>query len=387
MIPTQFAPAERAAVTQIEQDADTCVKSAVVSATLDAVPNVLLILNEQRQAVFANESCLQLLNLRRRSEVLGLRPGELIGCIHAKETDGGCGTAESCRNCGAVRAILSSIHGVQSTQECRIMLQNGDSLDLQAVAKPLEIAGRRFTVFTLTDIAGEKRRRALERIFFHDVLNTAGILSMSTDILKRDPSEALNMIDDLYRASHRLVDEIRSQRDLVAAESGELQPMPSTFSVAPFLQGLARQFSYHQVAAERYIDLSTGDQALMMTSDKTLLGRVIGNMIKNALEASEPGSRVTLSYTADTETVVFSVHNSTYIPRDIQLQIFNRSFSTKGTGRGLGTYSMKLLTERYLGGRVYFESTPEAGTTFYARYPITQVAPHEDENLKSIAIV
>ncbi len=348
---------------------------------LDAVPNVLLILNEQRQAVFANEACLKLLNLSGRSEILGLRPGELIGCVHAAETEGGCGTSESCRTCGAVRAILSSIHGVQSSQECRIMLQNGDSLDLQAVAKPLEIDGRRFTVFTLTDIGGEKRRRALERIFFHDVLNTAGILSMSTDILKRDPSEAFNMIDDLYRASHRLVDEIRSQRDLVAAESGELQPIPSTFSVAQFLQGLARQFSYHQVARERSVDLSTGDQALMMTSDKTLLGRVIGNMIKNALEASVPGSTITLSFTTDAEMVVFSVHNSTYIPRDIQLQIFNRSFSTKGAGRGLGTYSMKLLTERYLGGRVYFESTPEAGTTFYARYPITQVALHEDENL------
>lgn len=73
----------------------------------------------------------------------------------------------------------------------------------------------------------------------------------------------------------------------------------------------------------------------------------------------------------DGEQVTFTVQNPTYMPRNVQLQIFNRSFSTKGKGRGLETYSIKLLSERYLGGRVWFESTPEAGTTFYAAYPIT----------------
>jgi signal transduction histidine kinase len=50
--------------------------------------------------------------------------------------------------------------------------------------------------------------------------------------------------------------------------------------------------------------------------------------------------------------------------------VFQRSFSTKGTGRGLGTYSIKLLTERYLGGRVWFESAEGHGTTFHAEFDI-----------------
>jgi sensor histidine kinase regulating citrate/malate metabolism len=47
------------------------------------------------------------------------------------------------------------------------------------------------------------------------------------------------------------------------------------------------------------------------------------------------------------------------------MQLFQRSFSTKGTGRGIGTYSMKLFGEKYLEGRVDFESTRENGTTFF----------------------
>ena len=55
---------------------------------------------------------------------------------------------------------------------------------------------------------------------------------------------------------------------------------------------------------------------------------------------------------------------------EVALQIFHRSFSTKGGyGRGLGTYGMKLLGEGVLGGSVGFESTEEGGTTFWFRLP------------------
>ena len=70
------------------------------------------------------------------------------------------------------------------------------------------------------------------------------------------------------------------------------------------------------------------------------------------------------------DEVEFWVHNQGHMPRKVQLQVFQRSFSTKGAGRGIGTYSVKLLTERYLGGRVTFTSEPQAGTTFRIRLPV-----------------
>jgi signal transduction histidine kinase len=48
--------------------------------------------------------------------------------------------------------------------------------------------------------------------------------------------------------------------------------------------------------------------------------------------------------------------------------VFQRSFTTKsGTGHGLGTYGMRLLGERYLGGRVSFVTSAEGGTVFSMR--------------------
>jgi signal transduction histidine kinase len=77
---------------------------------------------------------------------------------------------------------------------------------------------------------------------------------------------------------------------------------------------------------------------------------------------------VTLGAKATDQAVEFWVHNPGVMPREVQLQVFHRSFSTKGVGRGLGTYSIKLLTERYLKGTASFKSSPEEGTVFTVRY-------------------
>jgi sensor histidine kinase regulating citrate/malate metabolism len=93
-------------------------------------------------------------------------------------------------------------------------------------------------------------------------------------------------------------------------------------------------------------------------------------MTKNALEAIHEGETVRVAFARQEGGPVFRVSNPGVIPEPVQLQLFKRSFSTKAQqGRGIGTYSMKLFGERYLGGRIGFESTPENGTTFWIMLP------------------
>ncbi len=94
-------------------------------------------------------------------------------------------------------------------------------------------------------------------------------------------------------------------------------------------------------------------------------------MVSNALEASADGSTVTVSYAVTEHAMQFSVHNPGTIPAEVAPRIFQRSFSTKrGAGHGLGTYSMRLFAEQYLGGRVSFTSAAETGTTFTLALPL-----------------
>jgi len=368
---TEFAPAERADRNDIDLQAQSFGTDPLIQQLLNTVPDIFLILNEHRQAVFVNRAMLDLLKLDSVDSLLGLRPGELLGCSHAFETYGGCGTTEFCKTCGAVQATVSSLKGKGDVQECRITQRDGTALDLRVWTTPLLSNGRQYTTFTVQDISAEKRHRALERIFFHDILNTAGVIQGFAEFLdEANLDDVVLAKDEIRRLSNRLVGEIKAQQELASAENHELRVHLSLINAQRFVWEIAEMYRNHETAQERHIVIAPHSEAVELVSDETLLGRVIGNMVKNALEASAPGETVTLGCAMNGDSVAFWVHNPRYMPRNTQLQVFQRSFSTKGAGRGLGTYSMKLLSERYLNGQVSFTSFPEEGTTFRACYPL-----------------
>jgi sensor histidine kinase regulating citrate/malate metabolism len=60
-----------------------------------------------------------------------------------------------------------------------------------------------------------------------------------------------------------------------------------------------------------------------------------------------------------------TVKNPGAISDDVVSRIFERSFSTKiEPGHGVGTYSMRLLGEQYLGGAVSFSTSAADGIVF-----------------------
>jgi len=370
VLSTRYAPAERASSEEIQEQTIFFSEPHNLEAFSDSLPNIFLALNIQRQIVFSNQALPDLIGRKDPKEVYGLRPGEALNCIHARKTDGGCGTTEFCRTCGAVNAILSAIGGKKDVKECRITNQSGESLDLRVWTTPLGDEGR-FISFVVTDISHEKRRRALERIFFHDVLNTAGGVKGLAEILKEeeDDQEANEIIDLIQAGANTLIEEINAQKALSAAETGELSVHPEDIRVNELLKEVSDLYEKHEVSHDRSIVLDLDTDNIEFTSDRTLARRVLANMMKNALEASSVGGTVSMGGKGEGDFVELWVHNDGYMPRSSQLQVFQRSFSTKGNGRGLGTYSIKLLTERYLKGTVSFTSTEEEGTTFRVSLP------------------
>jgi signal transduction histidine kinase len=301
--------------------------------------------------------------------------GEALRCIHAFDLQdpqvGVCGTTEFCRTCGAAKAMVNALNGREDVQECRIAQDDGSALDLSVTARPLSEGDRRFILFSVADISHEKRRRVLERIFFHDILNTAGGMLGVAELLRSgSPEDVADFKDTVALLANSLVDEIKAQQMLVAAERGELSIQPERINSFTLLCEVRSTYINHDVAMGRLIEVDPQSDVMVLTSDGALVRRVIGNMVKNALEACRPGDTVTLRCRATDGGIEFGVHNPGVMPRNVQLQVFQRSFTSKGDGRGLGTYSMKLLSERYLGGRVSFTSEADSGTIFTAWYPL-----------------
>jgi signal transduction histidine kinase len=259
------------------------------------------------------------------------------------------------------------------TEECRIQTRTvtaTGSYNLKVTVAPYQAGTDQLFLVTLEDVFSQHRQKMLERMFLHDVLNAAGGLQgLLTNWTDLSPEETAEYCTIAAEAATALVEEIEAYRDMAAAERGELVVHSRAVrgrDVVLLVQGL---YQKHIVATGKHIEIRTPDQDPGFSSDPVILKRVVGNLLKNALEASRPGQTVVVSYTYDAGPH-FSVHNEAVMPISVQQQVFQRSFSTKAThGRGLGTYGARLLTELYLKGTIHFESRDGVGTIFSVDLP------------------
>lgn len=148
-----------------------------LSTMLEAMPVSAVLLDRDRRMVAANQRMISEFGAGLLQGLVGRRLGESLGCQRADESPAGCGTSPGCAWCGAFQAVTEAqLRGAPASTEWRIPVQldRAGAIDVEVIATPLVIDGERMSLVTLRDISAEKRRRVLERIFFHDVLNTAG---------------------------------------------------------------------------------------------------------------------------------------------------------------------------------------------------------------------
>jgi signal transduction histidine kinase len=339
---------------------------------LDSCPYVAIVLNEQRRIVFFNRALASLAGPVEESALFGRKFGQAVQCDHAFE-GGGCGTTEACRTCGAFLAVEEGLMGFSSTKECRL-IRNVDGatewLEVRVNVSPIVVGGERFAACFVRDISDEKRKEALERIFFHDILNSASGVELLAGALKSMvEGDASSFAGLIGACANQLVEEIQSQQQLLAAERDELAVSVVSLTTSSVIHDVVASSRGSALAKDRAVRVATDSHDAMIETDPSILRRVLRNLLMNALEASRPDEPVEAGCRDLGGEVEFWVHNPGVMAEAVRGHIFKRSFSTRGAGRGLGTYSIKLLSERYLKGAVTFRSTQAEGTCFYARYP------------------
>jgi C4-dicarboxylate-specific signal transduction histidine kinase len=232
---------------------------------------------------------------------------------------------------------------------------------------PLPLDGHTVLACVLQDITAARRRELLERIFMHDVRNVlAGLQAWSDQLCEETPSEAAQ---NVVRLVEQLVHEVESQSVLLRAEIGDLRAHLRPVHVNHVMETVETMFQNHPCSEGKNLLARGVPEDTTLVTDESLLVRVLGNMVKNALEASPPRSQVLLWCEATVGGLVFHVHNPGCIPPSVAAHIFQPHFSSKGHNRGFGTYAMRLVGEHCLGGRVDFVTDIVAGTQFNIELP------------------
>ncbi len=364
----------RRSAEQLAEDVAAVGRHQVVGGILEAVSGLMAVLDEGRQVLAVNPILLDFLDQRPAAEVLGMRLGEALSCRMADQGSDGCGTGPGCPNCGAALAHLAAKTEDHSAEElCALTRTRGDGqredLLLRARVSPIDVDGRRFFLVLLLDLSNEERALSMQRSFLHDLNNHVGGLVGAIDLLSLPGSQVTPEL--LQELATRVMQEIDLQRVVVEHRGEHPHPALMPLAINPLLVDLRHQAVAMIGTGGRRCLLQCPQDRIMVRSDQVMLMRVLINMITNAIEASPPKGEITIGVDlSDPATVQICVHNQGWIPEDVQARIFQCHFSTKGQrGRGLGTWTMRMLCERFLDARVDFQSDPQSGTRFCVHVP------------------
>lgn len=373
---TYFASPERLDPVQLQAQLQLLAGHPLLDTLLNTVGGLLAVLNEHRQILALNENMLAHFGIAAADKLLGLRLGEALDCPHAKEMPAGCGTSRFCKTCGAAIAQAVALHH-QKPAERLCSLESDrhgtrSDLVLRVRATPLTVGDQKLILVFIEDITRQQQNALAERAFHHDLNNTLTCLLHASETLAIDTrGELAGVATEVHRLTTRVIREFDLQRQLVGADLDHLQLTPESVQLGTFLDDLRSMVAHHPAARAKRITLVQPRENFAFIADTALLRRVLGNMAINALEATHPGGEIRIRVVTAPDHLDFHVWNETPIPPEVALRVFQRNFSTKGTlGRGLGTYSMKLIGEKLLGGRVSFESSALDGTTFRFLLPL-----------------
>ncbi|WP_419660225.1 two component system sensor histidine kinase [Desulfosarcina variabilis str. Montpellier] len=374
---TFYAPAQRLDRQDLTPDIRVVSVNPIIKAMLNTVSGMLAVLNEHRQILALNDAFLKLLGIHDAENALGLRPGEALQCIYRDAHEGGCGTSAYCATCGAAIAMVTCLATDRpSEKECAMTVDlDGSTRDLflKVRACPIAVDDRRFILLFVQDITHQQQWEALGRVFFHDLSNIIyGLVGNSEILLNEATHPNRDIVERIHRLSLRLSREVQMQKHLTQMADADYHPDAQPITVDQIFNELKIAFESHPAAKNRQIDFSDKHRKIVFKSDFFLVVRVLTNMVVNALEATTKGKAIKIWAAPEDAGLSFFVWNHQMIAPEVIDRVFQRNISTKAySGRGLGTYSIKLFGEAFLNGKVGFTSSETEGTTFRLQLPLS----------------
>jgi signal transduction histidine kinase len=213
------------------------------------------------------------------------------------------------------------------------------------------------------------------RTVAHDLRNPIGGIASLTGVMREEnytdeQKELINLIRETSFNSIELINEI-----LEATNSTSVMLNKEPVEINSLLNNSAELLRFKAAEKQQIISLITLTRPLEVCISREKIWRVISNLISNAIKFSPAASAILVKAEDTGHEVTISVKdNGIGIPDKLKNQVFNMFTDAKRPGTageksfGLGLSICQQIVEKH-GGRIWFDSDTENGTTFYFTLP------------------
>ena len=225
----------------------------------------------------------------------------------------------------------------------------------------------------LMRVERESAWRDMARQVAHEIKNPLTPMKLSVQYLqmawKRNDKDIERKFNDTMSSILEQIDTLTSIATAFSNYAKLPQNTPEEFDLREMLDNLI--YLYDNQLAKNIVLQFDHEGKYMIYADRNNLGRVFGNIIKNAIQAidnMENGSIVVKIEDVGNKYRIWIIDNGCGIKPEEQKKIFLPNFTTKSSGMGLGL-SIAFDIIESMGGKIGFKSEVGIGTTFKVEIP------------------
>ncbi len=183
-------------------------------------------------------------------------------------------------------------------------------------------------------------------------------------------------LTEIYNSDRHMIELVNSLLNVSRIDMGTfaIEPVPTDFREVA--ESVLKELFVKIQENDMHVSASYDDSIPKINADPKLVRIVFQNLLSNAIKYTKKGGDVSLSLTKDATNLQIKVtDNGVGIPEKVQEKIFTKLFRAdnarlvESEGTGLGLYILKSIVEKG-GGKIWFESVENKGTTFYLTMPL-----------------
>jgi signal transduction histidine kinase len=217
----------------------------------------------------------------------------------------------------------------------------------------------------------------------HDLRALLGALSIASELVakavplddvNREAREHAVTSERMVARMTRMVDDLV---DITSIEHGRLGVVTESGDANAPVREVVAAFAPLATAKGITIDADVATQTLAALFDHERVVQVLANLVSNALRFTSSPGTITVRVAATERGIRFAVADTGVgIAADELEAVFERfrQLSPDRRGLGLGLYISKSIVEAH-GGRIWVQSAPGAGSTFYFTLPTAAASP------------
>jgi len=359
---------------------------AQISTTLESIGDAVLSMNQNGYIVYVNP---------RVEEITGFTKKDLIGKFfnHAFHMVDERGMEVPIKH----RPIRNAFYHKKRVTSNRYfyLKKNGSKFPVSVTATPVllydQIIG---AVNVFRDITREyeidKMKTEFISLASHQLRTPLSAMKWFSEILLEGDAgqltqEQKEMVENIYKSNERMIELVNTLLNISRIESGRIIIDPKPTDIRKLVDEVILELQPRLKGKRQNLAISVHHELPLVNIDPKLIRHVYMNLLTNAIKYSPDGGEITIIISKSGNEIISQITDTGYgIPEDQQERVFQKFFRARNVvkketdGTGLGLYLTYAIVQSS-GGKIWYQSKENAGTTFWFVLPITGSIAREGE--------